>query len=213
MKTNIFLVIAFASIVCLSIVGSARCDGTVISISPSSQTLSQSQIGKSYPITINISDVTNLWQWSVQLNWNPNVLNFTNIANGPFLESAGSTLFPPPPQRNGTLTEISDTLLNNRHSVNGSGVLATVTFLVLAAGQSDITLNNTVLTQPLSGNQTTHAEIVHTVNNGQLIVLSELSNWAMLAIIFVVSIPAAILARKRLKPMRQCNEHNPAARP
>jgi hypothetical protein len=207
MKTNIILVIAFASVICLCIVTCARCDGTVISISPSSQTLSQSQIGKNYQITINISDVTNLWHWRVRLNWNPNVLNFTSITNGPFLESAGSTLFLPPPERNGSLTEISDTLLS-KNSMNGSGVLATVNFTILAAGQSELMLNNTLLLEPLSGNQTTHAQIACTVNNGQLFVLSELSNWVMPAIVFVVTIPAAILARKRLKPKWHCNGHN-----
>jgi hypothetical protein len=212
MKTNIILVIAFASIVCLSIVGSARCDGTVISISPSSQTLSQSQIGKSYQISINISDVTNLWQWSVQLNWNPNVLNFSGVSKGSFLENVGSELFMPPVEWNDSSTIISDTLLS-KSSANGSGILVIVGFTVLASGQSNIALSNTFLKEPLSDNQTSHTLIAHTVNNGQLTVISEFPNWILPTIIFVVTIPATILARKRLKPTRQCNQHNPAATP
>ena len=207
MKTSIALAIAFASVVCLSIVGSAKCDGTVISISPSSRTLSQSQIGKSFLVNINVSDVTNLWHWRVRLNWNPNVLNFTSITNGPFLESAGSTLFVPPPEINGSLTIISDTLLS-KNSVNGSGVLATVNFTILAAGQSELTLNNTLLEEPLSGNQTSHTQIAHTVSNGQVIVISEFPNWVLPAIIFVVTIPAAILAKKRHKLTRRYGHSN-----
>jgi hypothetical protein len=202
MKTNIVLAIAFASIICLGVVGSARCDGTVISISPSLSTLPQSQIGANFQININISDVASLWSWKVRLNWNPNVLNFTSIDEGPFLKSAGSTLFPPPPQRNGSLTEISDTLLANA-SVSGNGILATVVFKVLAAGQSDITLNETELLQPLVGQPPSHPQIAHTVNNGRLIVLPEFPSWAPLAIIFVTAVPVVILVRKRLKPTHQ----------
>lgn len=199
MKTSIILAIAFAFVISLGLVGSARCDGTVISISPSSSTLPQSQIGANFRINITISGVTSLWSWKVRLNWNPNVLNFTNIDNGPFLESAGSTLFPPPPQRNGSLTEISDTLLKNS-SVSGSGTLATVTFKILAAGQSDITLNETELLGPLVGQPPNHLQIVNTVNNGKLTVLPEFQYWAFPAIILVATIPVAILAKKRLKP-------------
>jgi hypothetical protein len=198
MKTRILLIIGLATVICMSFVGFTRSDGTVISISPSSSTLPQSQIGNSFQININISDVANLWFWKVRLNWNPSVLNFTKIGEGPFLKSAGySTLFPPPPQRSGCLTEISDGIMANA-SVSGSGVLATITFQVLAAGQSGITLNETVLLQPQSG----HPQIANTVSNGQLIVLSEFPSWIPLAITLAAAIPAAILAKKRLKPTR-----------
>ena len=194
MKIKIILSIAFVSAICLSFVGSARCDATVISINPSSQTLPQSRIGTNYQIDINISDVANLWQWKVRLNWNPSVLNFIRVDEGTFLNSSGSTLFLNASARSGYVPEISDTLLENT-STSGSGLLAIVTFKVLAAGQSDITLNETLLTHP-----TGQVQIPHTVDNGQLIVVPEFQNWTFLAIALVATIPAAILAKKRFKP-------------
>jgi hypothetical protein len=202
MKTSVILAIAFASVIFLSLIGSVRCSGTVISISPSSDTIPQSQIGKSLQINITISNVPNLWGWVVTLNWNPNVLNFTNMTKGPFLESAGSTLFLYPTPGSGSLTQVTDELLENT-SLSGNGTLATVTFQVLAAGQSNITLSDTLLYKPLSGSPLSHAQIAHTVNNGQIIVISEFPSWALPAIIIVATIPAMILAKRRLKPTRQ----------
>jgi hypothetical protein len=202
MRTNIILTIAFASVICLSFVGSARCDGTVISVSPSSYTLPQSQIGTNFQISINISGVANLWSWKVRLNWNPNILNVTSgPTEGTFM--GGGTLFLTSPTNYtaGYVGEISDTFLSNT-SVSGNGVLATVTFQVLAAGQSNITLNETELLQPEAG----HPQITHTVNNGQLNVIPEFPSGAFLAIAFAVTtISAAFLAKKRLKPTRQYN--------
>jgi len=193
METKIILVIVFAF--CLSLAGLARGAGTTISINPSSSTLSQSQIGTSFQINISISDVTNLWSWKVRLNWNPDVLNVTNVEEGPFLKSVGATLFPPPPQRDGYLTEVSSTLLSNS-SASGAGILAAVTFKVLASGQSDITLNETELLQPESG----HPQINCTINNGHITVVPEFPSWLFLTFTFAATMLAAILAKKRLKP-------------
>lgn len=189
--------VAIAALFCLSLVGLARGGGTTISISPSSYTLSQSQIGTSFQINISISDVTNLWSWKVRLNWNPDVLNVTKVGEGPFLKSISATLFPPPPERNGSLTEVSCTLLSSS-SASGNGVLATVTFQVLALGQSDITLNETELLQPGSG----HPQMNCTINNGQITVVPEFPSWSFLAITFAATVLAAILTKKRLKPAR-----------
>jgi len=209
MKTSsIFVAIAFVSLICLSIVCSARSQGTVISVSPSSSTLLQSQIGTSYQINISISDVTNLWSWKVRLNWNPGVLNFLNITEGPFLKDIGATLFPPPPERSGYLTEVSDTLLENV-SASGSGLLATVTFNVVGSGQSDITLTETELLEPIAGQPPTHQQIANTVSNGELIVLgggglTGLLIWAIVAITIAVIIAlAAIIVIRRRKPTHQ----------
>jgi hypothetical protein len=131
------------------------------------------------------------------------------MSEGSFLKSAGSTLFlyAPPTQGSGCITELSDTLLENT-SVNGNGVLVTVTFQVLAAGQSYITMNETLLAQPLSGSPLSHPQITHTVDNGQLVVVPEFQNWVLPIVMIIVTIPMVILTRKRLKPTRRydfCN--------
>jgi len=201
MKTKIILAIAF--VFCLSLPGLARGAGTTISINPSSSSISQSQIGTDFQINISISDVTNLWSWKVRLNWNPDVLNVTNVEEGPFLKSVGPTLFPPPPQRNGYLTEVSCTLLSPS-SASGDGVLATVTFKVLASGQSSIILNETELLEPGSG----HPQINCTINNGQITIVPEFTSWSFLGIAFAATVLTAILIKKRFRPTRDCDRRN-----
>jgi hypothetical protein len=208
MRINVFLAIIFISLICLFFVGSATCDETLIFISPSSSTLPKSAIGTNFQINISISDVTNLWSWKVSLNWNPNVLNFTNADEGPFLKSEGSTLFlNAPTQSSGYLQELSDTLLENV-SASGNGTLVTVTFEVLASGQSDIKMNGTELLQPSP--EFSLSPITHKVDNGQLTVLgseggeSAFPIWTIPTITIVaIIISAAILIKKRLKPNRQ----------
>ncbi|HXX87678.1 MAG TPA: cohesin domain-containing protein, partial [Candidatus Acidoferrum sp.] len=186
----------------LFFIHSAGCDGTVISISPASSTLPKSAIGTNFQVNISISDVANLWSWKVSLVWNPSVLDFTNITEGPFLMSGGSTLFlNAPTQSNGSLPEISDTLLENV-SASGNGTLVTVNFNVTGSGQSDITLNDTVLLQPST--ELTQSPIAHTEENGQVTVLGteipEFPPWAILIVGIVAVMCAAIFVKKRSKP-------------
>lgn len=202
MKTRIFLTVVIVTTIFLGFIGFARADGTVISISPSPLTIPQSQIGTNFKVNINISAVTNLWSWAANLNWNASVLNFTKISEGPFLKSAGNTFFAPTFPKSGSLPDISDSIDFSNDSVSGSGILATVTFKVLGAGQSGITLSDTALWLPLSKNYTGHPLIPHTVDNGQVIVLPEFSSWALLTIAIAATVPTVILAKKRLKPKR-----------
>ena len=202
MKIKSILAITFASMICLFFIHSAGCDGTVISVNPASSTLPKSAIGTNFQVNISISNVASLWSWKVSLVWNPNVLGFTNVTEGPFLMSGGSTLFLNAPiQNNGYLPEISDTLLENV-SATGNGTLATVNFNVTGSGQSDITLNDTVLLQPST--ELTQVPISHTVENGQVTVLGteipEFPAWAILIVAIVSTMCAAIFVKKRSKP-------------
>ena len=205
MKTNIVLLIVLVSVICLSFVGSARGDSTTLSINPSSSTLPQSNIGANYQVNITISSVANLWSWVARLNWNQSVLNFTKIDEGQFLRSTGqSTFFAPPIAHDGYLTGISDTIYVSTQSVSGSGTLATVTFHVLAAGKTDITLNETDMWGPLSGGQ--HPHIIYTVMNGEVIVVPEFPGWVPLAVVFATAIPLALLLKRRRSARPQTNE-------
>ena len=197
MRKCIIFAIAFVSVICLSFIGSARCDGTTaLSINPPLTTLSQSPVGTNFTVSINITDVTDLWGWKVQLSWDPTVLNLTSgPTEGSFM--GGGTLFLASPTNYsaGFIHEISDTYLSNTN-VNGSGVLATVTFKVLAASPSNIVLNETELLGPYP----THTPIAHTVYNGQFVTVPEFSSGTILAAIFAATtLSAAIMIRKRTK--------------
>ncbi|HVP26297.1 MAG TPA: cohesin domain-containing protein [Candidatus Bathyarchaeia archaeon] len=197
MKVSVLWIVA--SIVCLSLVGLVRCDSLpVIAIDPPAVNLSQPDIGNNFDITINISNVANLHAWKVRLTWNSSVLNFSQVLEGPFLQSGGDpTLFLASPHAiNGSLKEISDSILTNS-SVAGSGVLATVTFKVLSEGQSDIHLNETVLLQRMVGG--IQPEINATVMDGYVNIIPEFPNLAILVIMCGAITAVAVLVKKRAR--------------
>ena len=185
-------------IACLALASSAKAlETTTISIDPPTYEVAESEIGETFTVNITLNDVTNLWSWKVRVNWNSEILNFTEIAEGPFLNSTADTLFLWAQNwtaiEEGYIPEISCTLLSSG-SVNGSGVLATIAFKSLSPGTSNITLTETVLKEPGAG----HPEISHDVDNGEVTVIPEFQPWIILP--FVLAATAVIiLMKKRFK--------------
>jgi hypothetical protein len=102
--------------------------------------------GGTISINLTVQDVSSLWSWYTDLSWNNSVLQLTstpiNVTEGPFLQSAGPTLFMETPPKPGNMQELSDTLLENT-TASGSGDLAYINFTVVAFGSSTtITLTN-----------------------------------------------------------------------
>ena len=108
-------------------------------------------IGDSFNVTLSVDNVTNLWAWGNRLTWDPNVLNLTDINEGPFLSSGGLTLFlnslGDPSAPNGTLQDMGD-VLESSSCVNGSGDLAILTFQVLSTAPTTISLTGGELDSP-----------------------------------------------------------------
>lgn len=196
MKNKKLFCVAFI-ISYLALASLTKANGTTtILIDPPTYEVAEQDIGETFKINITVSAVTNLWSWKVRVNWNPEVLNFTEIAEGPFLNSTGDTLFLWAQNwtaiEEGYIPEISCTLLSSG-SVNGSGVLATVAFKSLSPGTSNITLTETVLKEPGTG----HPEISHSVINGEVIVIPEFQPWIILP--FVLTATAIIMMKKHYK--------------
>jgi hypothetical protein len=121
-----------------------------IGVASSTQQFPNAKVGDTIHVNITITDVQNLWLWDItDLTFNPSVLSLTGVSEGPFLESAGQTLFIWTSNSNvqfseGYIPEISDTLLELTN-MSGTGVLATLSFKVLSTGTSQITFNQTSL--------------------------------------------------------------------
>jgi len=120
----------------------ARSATTTVSVVPQYVT---ANIGQSFSVDVVVSDVIDLYAWEIELNWTAPLLSVVSIAEGPFLKTGGSTFF---------VYSFSDilghllidcTLTGQILGVNGSGVLATVTFLVLGAGGTPLDLYDVVL--------------------------------------------------------------------
>jgi PKD repeat protein len=123
----------------------------IIGFSPS--TYVAHSIGENFTISINVTNVQNLWSWSVGISWDPNVLNLiSKPREGPFLKAnGGNTIFLNTTAVNGTMNELSSTL-TPISEVSGSGVLATLAFnITKETVGTPITLFNTSLVAPNGG--------------------------------------------------------------
>jgi hypothetical protein len=113
--------------------------GTVVAVDPTENMV---KVGETFSININITSVSGLVGFDFLLSYDESILNLTDIKEGPFLKSIGSTFLI-------NLTTIgqvwlADLLYRSQGwtgtSANGSGVLATATFKAIAVGESSLNL-------------------------------------------------------------------------
>ena len=118
---------------------------TTISIEPQK---SSAEPGQTFNVTVVVTNVTDLYSWSIMIHFNSTILNASSLTRGPFLETAGPT--------NWQLWEISHPgepygIIDNTEGfiivgdalmppypppgeATGNGTLVTITFLVKAEG-------------------------------------------------------------------------------
>lgn len=103
--------------------------------------------GSSFTVDVNISGVTDLYDYQFDLAFNPGILSATSVLEGGFLTSGGSTFFVPGTIDNvgGTIAFNADTLLGMISGVSGSGTLLVFDFTATAPGVSDFTVENVTL--------------------------------------------------------------------
>jgi hypothetical protein len=113
----------------------------ILSIDPVSSTVST---GNTFAVDVNISGVTDLYDYEFDLDFNPAVIQASNVLEGAFLNGGGSTFFIPGTIDNtgGKVTFNADTLLTAISGVSGSGTLVVLDFIAIAAGTSDLTIPN-----------------------------------------------------------------------
>lgn len=98
--------------------------------------------GETISVSVGAASVNDLYAWQFDLGFDPNVLAVQNISEGPFLSSAGATLFLPGTIDNtgGSISMNAGSLFGPIAGASGSGTLATITFLVVGAGTSPLNL-------------------------------------------------------------------------
>lgn len=100
----------------------------------------------SQPLILNltITNVTGLWGWQATIYFENAVLNFVDASEGPFLISTGNdTFWPSPTVTNGFNATHGRAFLGclfvgNVTGVDGSGVLATMTFQPVGGGNATV---------------------------------------------------------------------------
>jgi len=116
---------------------------------------STAAIGKTFTINIAVSDVENLYGWSAGIKFNASVLRCLSFEEGPFLRQGGNTI-----SVSGTIDNENGTiyppygcsLTEPCGGVNGTGVLASITFEVIGLGDSYLNLINLKLGKMVEGN-------------------------------------------------------------
>jgi adhesin HecA-like repeat protein len=144
MKRSIYKTILAAAIMFV-LSGCSFADGSaVVSIDPSSSTISS---GGTATIDVDISGVTDLYGYQFDILFDAPTVSATSEAEGSFLTGGGTTFFVPGTIDNvgGSLTATADTLIGAISGVDGSGTLAVLTFTGLAPGMTSIDLANVTL--------------------------------------------------------------------
>jgi hypothetical protein len=169
------ILLAFASGVAIKPSHAAQ-ETAVVGINPANLNLTTAYVGETIQLNVNISNVQGLWGWAIQnVNFNPKVLNITNVQEGPFLNSKDSTFFlwsfnSTLAFSKGDIPEINCAFAEDQ-TVSGSGGLATITFTVIAAGTSPITMGEVALMSDLpSSSQDENNEISCTWTNSTVTV-------------------------------------------
>jgi len=109
--------------------------------------------GQDFTIKVKIAEARITYKWRLYLIWNASLLNVTDVAEGDFLKGPlgdrPTSLNVATYQDAGYINVTCSTSLPDfDQGVNGSGTLATITFLIEAKGTCDLTLHNVVLYDP-----------------------------------------------------------------
>ena len=125
-------------------------------------TLEPSQVedvatGTTFSVNVNIADVSELYGWQVNMTFNPQVLNVESVVEGPFLSQQNETVFIKKIENSGGFLGAS-AIFNvpyPEHGASGSGLLCTITFVVMSGGSSAIKFNTvgTKLNTIIGGNR------------------------------------------------------------
>ncbi len=117
----------------------------VVKIDPVSQTAS---LGTPFTVNVVVENVINLGAYQFTLAFDPGILNYVSLQNGPFLGSTGRTVDCSPVVKPDSAALICTTRGAEPDGPSGTGVLAIATFLPVSTGTALIGVQGVVLTNP-----------------------------------------------------------------
>lgn len=135
--------IAFLMLVVMPMIASAQ----TVSIDPASQ--ASPEAGKTIKVSVKVSDVKQLFGYQFDTTYDPTALKFKSAAEGDFLKAGGAPTFfnPPKDDGKGTVKGAAATRLA-KPGVDGTGVIATLEFEIVAVKESKVDLANVKLSDP-----------------------------------------------------------------
>jgi len=166
----------------------AQVAGPSITLSPSAAMVN---VGSNFTVNINITGVTDLYGWEVDLGFSPAArVSLTNQAIGPLF--TGALLVPGTLNAGaGTLTNMAATLIGPT-GVNGPGTIGALTFNALSVGQVNFSFARVLL---LNSNLDQIFISNANWNPGQVTIVPEPAT-ALLTVLGIALTAAAVRRRK-----------------
>lgn len=103
------------------------------------------QIDQNFTISIEATDIGDLYAWELKLAWNTSVLELVDILEGGFLKRGGTTFFTSAENATTGIIKVDCTLLGDLPGVDGSGTLVEFKFCAKGSGVSALTLYDTIM--------------------------------------------------------------------
>lgn len=124
--------------------GAGGANAATIAVIPDQQSY---LVGSPVTVEVAVANVSDLYGFQFDLDFNPAVLQADTSSEGPFLATAGTTFFVPGANDNiaGTVLATADSLIGAIPGATGSGVLALFSFTAVSPGATDISLGNVQL--------------------------------------------------------------------
>ncbi len=133
---------------------------TTVAVDP--QEVKDLQPGESFTVNLAVSDVVisespvsnGLYGWSVNVTFNPAILNVANVTEGPFLQQAAETVALPVRINNTVGFVFTGAIIKppfGPQGAIGSGVLATIAFTVVGHGATTLELKSLKLRTVVAG--------------------------------------------------------------
>ena len=143
MKNKILCLLILCTIISLSTtIFPVKGEEAKISITPKNQTIPEP--GLSFTINITIENVIDLYAWELKLYYPNDILNGTQVTEGPMLKTGGKLtffyvhLFTDNHNETHGLVNVWCTRVEEVPGVDGNGVLVAITFKTKSTGNSKI---------------------------------------------------------------------------
>lgn len=109
--------------------------------------ISSPEVGNTFGVAVEATDVMDLYAFQFDLSFNPKVVAVDSVTEGLFLPSSATTLFIPGTIDNvaGIISANADTLIGNVPGASGDGSLAEFQFTALASGATALSFGNPIL--------------------------------------------------------------------
>jgi len=133
------------------------------------------QIGDTFQVDVNVTGVTDLFAWQINLTWNTSILSLSNIIAGEFLNrsrpTANTTSYGLGFVINVTdnaegYTAMGESILGGVAGQDDNGTLVTIEFLIVGCGETNLTIIDVGGTLPSTLLNSTLSTIVPIKSDG-----------------------------------------------